>query len=144
MSKKVDEKDLKKFEKSINNYIAGLFFSLVLTAIPYYIVVTNKLEGDQLTFAIIGYASIQLAVQLYFFVHIFDDGKPFWKSISFAYTAFVVLFIGIGSLWIMKNLNYLMMQMPAEETQQMLLEDQNFQNYHDDSDDHDMSHHYEN
>lgn len=122
------------------SYIAGFIFSIILTLIPYYIVSGEKMTGDTLLFSLMGYAVLQFGVQVYFFLHLGSESKPRWKLANLIFMLSVVLFIAIGTLWIMKNLNYNMM--PSNDphgTEQKLLEDQNYRNHLDDNMD-DMGH----
>lgn len=106
-----------------NSYIAGFVLSIILTVIPYYVVTEEKLFGNQLIIALLGYAVIQLFVQLYFFLHIGRESKPRWNLISLVGMACIILIIVVGSLWIMKNLNY--HSMTPSETDQYLIQDEN-------------------
>ena len=58
------------------SYFAGFAFSLILTAIPYYIVVNETVTGDALLFSLMGYAVLQFCVQVYFFLHLGSESKP--------------------------------------------------------------------
>lgn len=118
------------------SYIAGFAFSLILTAIPYYIVVNETMSDNALLFSLMGYAVLQFCVQIYFFLHLGSESKPRWKLANLVFMLSVILFIVIGTLWIMNNLNYNMMHMDPKATEQKLLEDQNYQNRMDDNIDH--------
>ncbi len=108
------------------SYIAGFIFSIILTIIPYIMVVRDLAEGDTLLFALMGYATIQFCVQLYFFLHLGAEPKPRWNLLSMIFILGTILIISIGTLWIMKNLNYNMMYTDPKTTEQNLLKDQNY------------------
>jgi cytochrome o ubiquinol oxidase operon protein cyoD len=116
---------LKKQLTQTQSYFAGFVFSIVLTLIPYWIVVNDNLSGDSLLLAIMGYAFLQVVVQMVFFLHLGQESKPRWKLISIIFMSATMLFIGIGTLWIMKNLDYNMTMEDPKKTQETLIEDQN-------------------
>lgn len=113
----------------MQSYVAGFIFSIILTLIPYYIVVNEKLTGDSLLFGLMGYAILQLVVQLVFFLHLGQEEGPKWNLISIIVMLAFMLIIGIGTLWIMKNLNYNIIDTPPEELRSKIIEDQNYSNY---------------
>ncbi len=110
----------------VQSYIAGFIFSIILTLIPYYIVVNEKLSGDSLLFGVMGYAVIQFVVQVVFFLHLGHEKNPRWKLISIVFMVAVMLFIAIGTLWIMKNLDYHILDRSPKEVENTLLESQNY------------------
>lgn len=130
--------NIKKYQLSqTQSYIVGFMFSIILTLIPYFIVVKGSLSGDSLIFGLMGYAVLQFWVQALFFLHIGSEKKPRWKTVSLIFMISVVLFVAVGTLWIMKNLNYNMMPSNnPKATEQKLLEDQNYKNYTNGSSDH--------
>ena len=113
----------------MQSYVAGFIFSIILTLIPYYIVVNEKLTGDSLLFGLMGYAILQLVVQLVFFLHLGQEEGPKWNLISIIVMLAFMLIIGLGTLWIMKNLNYNIIDTPPEELRSKIIEDQNYSNY---------------
>ena len=63
---------------------------------------------------LLGLAIIQLVVQLVFFFHLGREPKPKLNTVSFLFMLMVVGIIGLGSLWIMYNLNYNMTEHEVE------------------------------
>lgn len=102
------------FEGSQNRYIAGYLLSVILTLIPFAVVMNFWLEGTQLIVLLLTFAVVQLFVQLHFFLHLGQESKPRWKLMMFLFAALVVVILVIGSLWIMSNLNYNMMPSEVE------------------------------
>lgn len=95
---------------SSKSYITGFIASLVLTAVPFYIVATQALSHS-MTYAIIfGCATVQVLVHFIYFLHMENktsEGR--WNVISLIFAAIVVLILIVGSIWIMWNLNINMM-----------------------------------
>lgn len=105
---------------NVTNYVIGYLLAIILTIIAYLIVVNNWLEDDALIAALMGLASVQLVVQLIFFLHLGHESKPRWNSSIFWFMLLTLLILVVASLWIMYNLDYNMMMTPEEMNQYML------------------------
>ncbi len=86
------------------SYIIGFILSLAFTLLPYYMVVNKTLTGNGLLAAILGFAVLQLFVQIFFFLHLGRGPKPFYNVVFFFATVGVVIIAVGGSLFIMSNL----------------------------------------
>jgi len=91
-------------------YIIGFILSIILTVIPYYLVVNHILASEMSYIVISVFAILQLLVQLVFFLHLGGESKPHWNLIAFVFTLFIIGILVTGSLWIMYNLNYNMVE----------------------------------
>jgi cytochrome o ubiquinol oxidase operon protein cyoD len=49
------------------SYVSGFLLSLLFTFIPYYLVIEKKVSGNALLATILGFAVIQMIIQLLFF-----------------------------------------------------------------------------
>lgn len=105
---------------SITDYVFGFLVSLILSVMAYLIVVNGWLQGAALVAAIMALASLQLVVQLVFFLHLGRESKPHWKSSVFWFMLLTLLIFVLASLWIMNNLNYNMMMTPEQMNEFML------------------------
>ncbi len=105
---------------TILRYSIGYALSLLLTIIAYDLVVYKATNTWLL--AILGVLAVaQMIVQLVFFLHLGDEVRPRYKFASFVFMAGILVIVVGGSLWIMNNLNYNMMQMtPTEKTDYMM------------------------
>ena len=92
------------------SYIIGFILSILLTIIPYALVVNHLLIGDSLIIAVIILGIVQLLVQLIFFLHLSSHPSQRWNLITFSFTVLIVVILVVGSLWIMYNMNYNMME----------------------------------
>lgn len=92
--------------RAMRSYVTGFVLSIILTLIPYFIVVNQTLGSRSLILAVVLFAIAQLLVQVIFFLHLSKKSRPLWNMIVFIYTVFVVSFFSIGSIWIMNNLDY--------------------------------------
>ncbi len=93
---------------TVQSYIVGLIFSLVLTANAYYLVVSKSLSGNALLVTILGLAVLQMLVQIFFFLHLGRGPKPLYNVTFFVGTVGIIIFIVVGSIFIMNNLQYTM------------------------------------
>ena len=105
---------------TLTKYIIGFVLSLGLTMVAYFMVVDGLLSGITLILALGALALLQMLVQLIFFLHLGDEVGPRYKLASFVFMAGILLIIVVGSIWIMNNLNYNMMDMsPGQKTDYM-------------------------
>lgn len=100
----------------LNNYIAGFVLSIALTLGAYIIARDGLFEGWSLVYVILLLAITQLIIQVVFFLHIMEEKKPRFNLISFNFMLMVIAIIVVGSIWIMKNLDYNMMPDKQKET----------------------------
>lgn len=91
---------------SFATYVTGFVLSIVLTFIPYALIVNQTLTGWTVVLVIMAFAVAQLIVQLVFFLHLGRESGPKWNTMAFYFMVMVVLVVVGGSLWIMKNLDY--------------------------------------
>lgn len=89
----------------IKSYIIGFILSLVFTAIPYYLVVNQTVKGNLLLATILGFAVLQMLVQIIFFLHLGRNPKMRWQIGFFAATVFAILVVVLGSVTIISHLH---------------------------------------
>lgn len=108
---------------TLTKYVIGFVLSLVLTFGAYLLVTEKIVTGTQLVLLLGVLALVQMVVQLIFFLHLGDEVGSRYKLASFLFMSGILLILVVGSIWIMNNMNYNMMQMtPEEKTQYMLKE----------------------
>lgn len=96
------------------SYIIGFLLSLVFTAIPYYLVINKSFSGNARLITILGFALLQMSVQIFFFLHLGRGPKPLYNVVFFVSTIGIILVVVGGSIFIMNNLHYNMT--PVEVT----------------------------
>lgn len=94
---------------SHRSYVTGYVLSVILTLIPFALVVYEAMWGWALIIILMGFAFAQVLVQLNFFIHLGHEQKPRWNKIVFLFMLLVLVIVVAGSLWIMRNLDYNMM-----------------------------------
>lgn len=99
------------------SYIIGFILSLVFTLTAYYLVVNKTFTGYTLLATILGFAVLQMAVQIFFFLHLGRGPKPLYNVVFFVATLALILVVVFGSIFIMNNLQYNMS--PTEVTKKL-------------------------
>jgi cytochrome o ubiquinol oxidase operon protein cyoD len=101
---------------TLASYVIGFILSLVFTAIPYYLVVNKTVTGNVLLATILAFAVLQMAVQIFFFLHLGRGPKPLYNVAFFVSTVGIILVVVLGSMFIMDHLSYNMMASKATTT----------------------------
>jgi cytochrome o ubiquinol oxidase operon protein cyoD len=92
------------------SYLIGFLLSVVLTAIPFWLVMANPLANPGLTAAlVIGFAVVQILVHTVCFLHVNSQAEGGWTLLATIFTAVILVITIAGSLWIMYHLNTNMM-----------------------------------
>ena len=94
---------------SLREYTVGLILSIVLTAVPFGIVMADIVSGAPALLIILVCAVAQVMVQLVFFLHMNSSSGQMWNTTSGIFTAILMLLFIVGSIWIMAHLNHNMM-----------------------------------
>ncbi len=95
----------KEYHGTYTAYIVGFVVSLLLTGFSFYLVISKLLEGPTLIYSLIMLAIIQAFFQLLCFLHLGQEAKPRWESVTFWFMVLVLLIIALGTFWIMADLN---------------------------------------
>ncbi|MEM1272355.1 MAG: cytochrome o ubiquinol oxidase subunit IV [Pseudomonadota bacterium] len=99
---------------SYRSYIIGFVLSVVLTLVPFWVVLSEVEINLTLALAIIfGLGAIQIMVHVYYFLHVTVQAEQGWQSMSLVFTAVLLVIILAGSIWVMLHLQENMM--PAHE-----------------------------
>lgn len=83
------------------SHIIGFVLSLILTYIALRMVLTGALKPASLFTLIFILAIVQIAIQLYFFMHITERIGPRYHVLGLMLGAVFVIAIVAGSIWIM-------------------------------------------
>ncbi len=94
---------------SVREYVTGLLLSIVLTAIPFGVVMSGAL-AEGLSIALILLCAVgQVLVQLVFFLHMNTSSEQLWNTTSAIFVVVLVAILIVGSIWIMHHLNHNML-----------------------------------
>ena len=88
--------------------ILGFVLALVLTAVPFILVMTSAMAADALAVTIGACAVAQIGVHLVFFLHLNRSSEQRWNVVVLAYTVIILGILVGASMWIMYHLNYSM------------------------------------
>lgn len=67
------------------------------------------LSSRALIYAITGLAIVQAIIQILFFLHVGQEAKPRWESLTLYFMLLILFIVVFGSLWIMFDLNHRVM-----------------------------------
>jgi cytochrome o ubiquinol oxidase subunit IV len=94
---------------SLKTYLTGFVLSLILTAVPFALVMSGTLSLPATIAGIFVAGSVQILVHLHYFLHLDTSSAARWNVLAMIFTLLIMaLFVG-GTLWIMSSLNYRMM-----------------------------------
>jgi cytochrome o ubiquinol oxidase subunit IV len=88
------------------SYVIGFVLSLFCTINAYYLVVSKSVTGTALLATILVFAVLQMAIQIFFFLHLGRGPKPLYNVVFFVGTVGLILVTVLGSIFIMNNLHY--------------------------------------
>lgn len=94
---------------NVKEYVTGLILSLLLTFIPFGLVLYSDMASGAIMAIIIVCAIAQLLVQGIFFLHMNGSAEQAWNTTSAIYVIFTVLFFVIGTIWIFNHANHNML-----------------------------------
>lgn len=94
---------------SKKEYVTGLILSIVLTVVPFGLVMAGGVATGTAIAVIMLCAVAQLFVQAVFFLHMNTSSEQSWNLISALYTILIVVLVIIGSMWIFTHLHHNML-----------------------------------
>lgn len=105
---------------SMGDYVKGFILAVILTVIPFYLVMNNVIEDRATAAMVLGlFAVVQIVVHMVYFLHMNGKIQGGWTLLS---TIFTIIFVAIGiagTLWVMFHMNANMMPehvMPAAQS----------------------------
>ncbi|MDN8612708.1 cytochrome o ubiquinol oxidase subunit IV [Variovorax ginsengisoli] len=105
---------------TVKGYLTGFILSVILTAIPFWIVMGNVFEKSSTTaFVILAFAAVQMVVHMIYFLHMNAKSEHGWTMLALIFTVVVVVITLSGSLWVMYHMNHNMMPGLMNETHKM-------------------------
>jgi cytochrome o ubiquinol oxidase operon protein cyoD len=110
--------DMAHGEITLSGYLTGFGLSVVLTAIPFWLVMSGVLGDKQITaLVIMAFAAVQIVVHMIYFLHMNTTSEGGWTMMALIFTIVMVVIALTGSLWVMHHLNVNMM--PTHQMGQM-------------------------
>jgi cytochrome o ubiquinol oxidase subunit IV len=100
-------------EHGRRSYWIGCALAVILTVIPFWLVMARPLHDLGWTAAIIfALALVQIVVHVVSFLHLDTQAERGWTLLAFLFTTVIVVLTIGGSVWVMYHLNTNMMPMP--------------------------------
>ena len=93
---------------SVKEYVVGLILSIVLTIIPFGMVMSGNTGALTLIIILVCLVA-QVLVQLVFFLHMNGSSGQMWNTTSGVFIVLIVLIVVLGSIWIMNHLSHNML-----------------------------------
>lgn len=102
---------------SMRDYVIGFVLSVILTAVPFWLVMERPFSEGATAAIIMAFAAVQIVVHMIFFLHMSPKAEGGWSITSLTFTIIVVVIMLAGSLWVMHHLNTNMM--PPHDVSQL-------------------------
>ncbi|RTL43921.1 MAG: cytochrome o ubiquinol oxidase subunit IV [Burkholderiales bacterium] len=101
------------FHVSYKGYATGFILSVILTAIPFWLVMGKVLPSPKVTgLVILGFAAVQMVVHMVYFLHMNAKVERGWSMLALLFTVALVVIMMAGSVWVMYHMNANMMPTP--------------------------------
>jgi cytochrome o ubiquinol oxidase operon protein cyoD len=105
---------------SLKGYVTGFVLSVVLTAVPFWLVMSKVFDKSSTTAAVIlGFAAVQIVVHMIYFLHMNTKSEGGWTLLALIFTVMIVVIALSGSLWVMYHLNHNMMPSSMHDMRNM-------------------------
>jgi len=95
---------------SLKTYTIGFILSVILTAIPFWLVMGKVLDNPSTTAMILlGLGAVQIVVHMVYFLHMNSKSEGGWNMLALIFSAILVIIVLSGSIWVMYHMNHNMM-----------------------------------
>ena len=99
--------------------MTGFVLSVILTAIPFWLVMGDVLDDTLKTsIVIMALAAVQIVVHMIYFLHMNTKSEGGWTFIALVFTLTLVVVTLVGSIWVMYHMDQNMMPMSPHEALQ--------------------------
>ncbi|MBQ4833152.1 cytochrome o ubiquinol oxidase subunit IV [Pseudoalteromonas sp. MMG010] len=95
---------------TVKSYLVGFLLSVILTAIPFYLVMEGDFSKVTTLWSIVTLAIVQIWVHLKYFLHLSfttEEGRA--STFSFLFSALIIVMVVGLSVWIIYESNAMMM-----------------------------------
>ena len=95
---------------SLKTYAIGFILSVILTAIPFWLVMTKAITNSgTMGLVLLAFAAVQVVVHMVYFLHMNTKSEGGWNMMALIFTIMIVGIAMAGSLWVMYHMNHNMM-----------------------------------
>ena len=114
------EEDHDTLHITVGGYVTGFVLSVILTAIPFWLVMAKVFPNPTVTiFVILGLAMVQIYVHMVFFLHMTSKAEGGWTWMSLIFTLVLLTILLSGSVWIMYHLKTNTMPLTPEQVRKL-------------------------
>jgi cytochrome o ubiquinol oxidase operon protein cyoD len=107
-------------QAALKDYFQGFVLSVILTSIPFWLVMAKVIPSPGITIVIIlGLAIFQIIVHVIYFLHMSPKVEGGWSVLALIFTLVLVVIALAGSLWVMYHLNHNMMPVSPQQMRDM-------------------------
>lgn len=97
-------------ESTVKGYTIGFVLSVILTVIPFWLVLDGVMDSPTTTaFVIMAFGAVQMVVHMVYFLHMNTKSEGGWTMMALIFTLIIVFITLVGSLWVMHHLDTNMM-----------------------------------
>ncbi len=94
---------------SVKTYLTGFVLALILTGIPFALVMGDMWSYSATLAVIFGAAIVQIFVHLHYFLHLGTSSEAQWNVVAILFTLLIMLLFVGGTIWVMFDLHHRMM-----------------------------------
>jgi cytochrome o ubiquinol oxidase operon protein cyoD len=107
------------YHATLRGYLTGFVLSVILTAIPFWLVMAKVLPDSATVPVILGFAGVQVLVHMVYFLHMNAKVESGWSLLALLFTGIVVVIMLAGSIWVMYHMNTNMMPVDPQMMRNM-------------------------
>ena len=108
------------YHATYKGYVVGFMLSVILTAIPFWLVMAKVVPSAKVTgLVILGFAAVQMIVHIVYFLHLDRKSQGGWNMLALVFTAILLFILLSGTIWVMIHMNENMMPMDPQLMRQM-------------------------
>ena len=105
---------------TVGGYVTGFVLSVILTAIPFWLVMAKVFQSSTVTiFVILAFAMVQIYVHMVFFLHMTSKAEGGWPWMSLIFMLVLLIIMLSGSIWIMHHLQTNTMPLTPEQVRKL-------------------------
>jgi cytochrome o ubiquinol oxidase operon protein cyoD len=107
------------YHATYKGYVVGFLLSVILTAIPFWLVMAKVLPTTLTSIVILGLAAIQMVVHVIYFLHLDRKSQGGWNLLALIFTAIILFILLSGTIWVMIHMNENMMPVDPQTMRMM-------------------------
>lgn len=105
---------------SLKDYAIGFVLSVILTAIPFWLVMAKVFDKSSTTaIVVLAFAAVQVLVHMVYFLHMNGKAEGGWSMLATVFTVVLLVIVLAGSIWVMYHMNANMMPSMGNDVHNM-------------------------